>query len=137
MTDLTNETVETMEPKIYTITLADGTTISNLTLNGNNFISKKPIDATIFDGNLSTVKIATGETEETYVDMELIHLTKMRSFEEYPGFTRVLPAKDGDESLPGEISYWFVLREIPEQEMFLRRLRSDLDYVGMMSDLEL
>lgn len=136
MAELTNQT-ETIEPKIYTITLSDGTKITDLTLNGNNFISKKAIDPAIFDANLSTVTISAGDTAEHYTDMELIQLTKMRSFEEFPGFTRVLPVRDGDESLPGEISYWFVLREVPEQEMFLKRLRSDLDYVGMMSDLEL
>ena len=32
-----------MEDKTYSITLADGTVIDDLKLNGNNFISKSPI----------------------------------------------------------------------------------------------
>ena len=34
-----------MEDKIYKITLADGTVLENLTLNGNNFISGENIEA--------------------------------------------------------------------------------------------
>lgn len=37
-----------MDEKIYTITLADGTSIENLRLNGNNYISTEPINAAIF-----------------------------------------------------------------------------------------
>ena len=41
----------------YTITLADGRKIENLTMNGTNFVSQTKIDETIFKNNLSTVKI--------------------------------------------------------------------------------
>ena len=37
-----------MNNKIYKITLADGTVIDNLTLNGNNYISKEVVDPSIF-----------------------------------------------------------------------------------------
>ena len=46
-----------MDEKIYTVTLADGTTIDNLTLNGNNYISKTKIDKSIFEGNCHSVMI--------------------------------------------------------------------------------
>ena len=46
-----------MDDKIYKITLADGTVIDNLKLNGNNFISPVEIDETIFDGNCLNVTI--------------------------------------------------------------------------------
>ena len=36
-----------MDEKIYKITLADGTEIRNLRLNGNNFISDTPVAAEI------------------------------------------------------------------------------------------
>lgn len=42
-----------MDEKTYRITLADGTILDNLTMNGNNFISEEAIDASIFDGTCS------------------------------------------------------------------------------------
>ena len=42
---------------MYKIKLADGTTIDNLELNGNNFISETPIDVNIFKGNLDKISI--------------------------------------------------------------------------------
>lgn len=102
-----------MEDKIYTITLDDGTQIEDLGLNGNNFISKTKIDPSIFDGRLSKVTISDGETEEVHTNMALVQVTKM-----------------GRE-------YWFVLRDIPADELANAKLRADLDYVAMMSDIEI
>ena len=49
---------------MYKIILADGTTIDNLELNGNNFIPETPIDANIFNGNLSNLsKISIIDSE--------------------------------------------------------------------------
>ena len=42
-----------MEDKIYKITLGDGTEISNLKLNGNNFISTEKIEESAFADNCS------------------------------------------------------------------------------------
>lgn len=53
-----------MDDKIYKITLADGTVIDNLKLNGNNFISPVEIDETIFDGNCLNVTINDGEKDD-------------------------------------------------------------------------
>ena len=57
---------------MYTITLADGTKLENLVLNGNNYISDNVIDDSVFDNNLSTVKISDGTTTETFTDMRLM-----------------------------------------------------------------
>lgn len=57
---------------MYTITLADGTKLENLVLNGNNYISDNVIDDSVFDNNLSTVKISDGTTTETFTDMILM-----------------------------------------------------------------
>ena len=46
---------------MYTITLADGTKIDNLELNGNNFISDTIINDEVFCNNLDTVIISDGE----------------------------------------------------------------------------
>ena len=51
---------------MYKITLADGTTLENLVLNGNNFIAQTAIDDAVFKDNMATVTItnlADGSTE--------------------------------------------------------------------------
>lgn len=103
-----------MDDKIYSVTLADGTVISGLSMNGNNYISKTEISADIFDGNLSSVTISDGENEETFENMDLIHLT----------------AYDSGE-------YWFALRELSEDEIERLQLRSDIEYLSMMTGVEL
>ena len=87
---------------MYQITLHDGTVLDNLELNGNNFISAKVIDDSVFSGNLDTVTISKGETSETYTDMKLLS-------------NRV----DGGKS-------WFVLGEKTEQEKAMERLLTSL-----------
>lgn len=57
---------------MYTITLADGTKLKNLELNGNNYIAEGVIEDSVFEGNLDTVKITDGETAETFTDMRLM-----------------------------------------------------------------
>lgn len=57
---------------MYTITLSDNTKLENLVLNGNNYISDNVIDDSVFDNNLSTVKISDGTTTETFTDMRLM-----------------------------------------------------------------
>ena len=102
-----------MDEKIYSVTLSDGTVIDGLRMNGNNFISKDPIDPEMFEGNLAVVVINDGETEETRENMELVQVTRM-----------------GEE-------YWFVLRDVPASEIANAKLRSDLDYLAMMADVEI
>lgn len=57
---------------MYAITLADGTRLKNLELNGNNYISETVIEDSVFEGNLDTVKISDGSTTETFTDMRLM-----------------------------------------------------------------
>ena len=57
---------------MYTITLADGTKLKNLELNGNNYIAEGVIEDSVFEGNLDTVTITDGETTETFTDMRLM-----------------------------------------------------------------
>lgn len=102
-----------MDEKKYTITLENGITIDDLRLNGNNFISQEEISEEIFDGNLGVVVISDGETDEIHKNMELIQITKM-----------------GNE-------YWFILRDIPKGEIEMAKLRSDIDYIAMMSSIDL
>lgn len=102
-----------MDEKIYVIILADGTEISDLRLNGSNYISKKPLDETIFDNNCSPVLISNGEVTETHENMEFVQITIV----------------DGE--------YWLVLRDISEEELNQIKLRADVEYLAMMSGVEL
>lgn len=56
---------------MYKITLADGTVLDNLELNGNNFISDTLIDDSVFIGNLTSVTIEGDESKETHTNMKL------------------------------------------------------------------
>lgn len=57
---------------MYTITLANGKKLTGLDMNGTNYVSKEKVDETIFNDNLSTMKVSDGETETTYTDMVFI-----------------------------------------------------------------
>ena len=103
-----------MEEKVYKITLADGTVIDNLTLNGNNFISKKPLDESVFAENCHPVVINDGTSDEVHADMELVQIVHVDA---------------GD--------YWFVLRDVSAEELSKIKLQSDLEYVAMMTGVEL
>ena len=52
---------------MYKITLADGTTLENLVLNGNNYVASTAVDDTVFEGNMASVTITNledGSTEQ-------------------------------------------------------------------------
>lgn len=61
----------------YSIILNDGTKLTNLEVNGNNFVSVNKIDESIFENNLSVVTISNGETEWTYNDLVFIQQQKI------------------------------------------------------------
>ena len=64
---------------MYTITLTDGKQITNLELNGTNYVSEGKIDEHIFEHNLSTMRISNGETENTYTDMIFVQQMEIDS----------------------------------------------------------
>lgn len=57
---------------MYKITLADGTKLENLELNGNNYIAEGVVDDSVFKDNLATVTITDGKETTTYEDMVLL-----------------------------------------------------------------
>ena len=95
---------------MYTITLADGTEIKNLSLNGNNFISDTPLDAAMFTGKLQTVRITGPDMDETHGQMELVSIRQ-----------------DGGK-------YWFVLRELSDQELKERKMLADITALASATD---
>ena len=104
--------------KSWKVTLSDGTTIENLGLNGNNFISDTEITEDVFTGKLSSVTVEGTDEEgnavtEEYGRMELIHITKY---------------DDG---------YYFALRELSQDEIDKEQMQADIEYIAMMSDIDL
>lgn len=77
----------------YTITLADGRKLTGLSKNGDNFVSTKKMDETIFKDNLSTMKVSDGETETTLHDVELIQQMEWGDGTWYLAF-REIPASE-------------------------------------------
>lgn len=102
-----------MNNKIYKITLADGTVIDNLTLNGNNYISKEVVDPSIFAGNCSPTVINDGTRDDIHSYMELVQVTNVN-----------------DE-------FWIVLRDISTEELSKIKLQSNIEYIAMMAGVEL
>lgn len=102
-----------MDEKTYKIVLENGTIIDNLKLNGNNFVTKEELSADTFIGNLSVVTINDGENDMVYENMSLVQLVKY-----------------DDE-------YWFILRTMTQKELQDIKNRSDIDYIAMMTNVEL
>jgi len=57
---------------MYSIKLNNGTILTDLTLNGNNFISDEIISDDVFSDNLGLVEISDGENAQIYNDMTLV-----------------------------------------------------------------
>lgn len=97
------------EKRLWEVTLADGSKISSLTLNGNNFCSDKELTPATFEGKLSEVRITASvpPTEplpypDTLHDAELVQITT--------------PDETPDRR------WWFILREIPEEERYRKEM---------------
>ena len=59
---------------MYKITLADGTELNDLVLNGNNFIAQTAVDDAVFKGNMASVTVTNLEdgTTEQIEDGQLL-----------------------------------------------------------------
>lgn len=107
--------------KRYSMTLADGTLLTRLHLNGNNYISRDEVTEATFAGKLDTVIINDDDGESmTLHDAELVQITQ-----------------ENDE-------WWFILREMSEEEkrqrdieITLLDLQAQADYIAMMTDVEM
>lgn len=93
----------------YTITLADGQQLTELELNGSNFISNTKVDESIFEDNLETMTVSDGENETVYHDIE---------------FIQQMHWPDG--------TYYLVFRELSEQEKMLKNMMSTIEEVNEM-----
>ena len=103
--------------KSWKITLSDGTKLENLGLNGNNFISETKITEKDFKGKLSKV-VFEGKVEEKNFKQECNNME----------LVQIAHYEDG---------YYFVLREIPQEELDKLKMQSDIEYLAMMSDIDM
>ena len=100
--------------KNYTLILANGTKIENLGLNGNNFVSNSEIDLAVFEGNLDTLTI--------YKDDKIVQI--MNNVE-------VIQQAHYDDG-------WYIcFRELSYRELNEIRFNAKLEYIAMMTDVEL
>lgn len=81
-----------MEKRTWKITLADGTSLDGLDLNGNNYISSAVVAEDTFAGKLSSVTIEGPDGTQTYQDMKLVQISKVGK------------------------NYWFILAEKTAEE---------------------
>lgn len=109
---------------VYTVTLSNGTIVDNLVLNGNNFESSAEITSEMFDGNLSEVHItASGESEGPSSYPAVLHDAEL---------VQIMQPADTPDG-----KWWFILREIPEDELFKAKIQAQLDYLAMNTDIDL
>ena len=99
---------------MFKLILADGTEIKNLTRNGDNFISDTKVDESLFAGNLTTLTITDGE--DVTIEMNNAELIQQI---EYQG------------------KYWLCFRELSERELKDMALESQIQYLVMMTDVDI
>ncbi|MCI9038673.1 MAG: hypothetical protein HFJ29_02145 [Clostridia bacterium] len=103
--------------KSWKITLSDGTQLTDLRLNGNNFVSETEITEDIFKGKLSKVKFE-GEVNGNTFNQECNQME----------LVQVAHYEDG---------YYFVLREVSQEELEKMKTRADIEYLAMMADIDM
>ena len=87
--------------------------IYKITLSDGTVLDNLRLNESVFDGNCSIVTINDGEKDEVHMNMELVQIIKVND------------------------KYWFVLRDVPETELAFVKMQSDIEYVAMMSEIEL
>ena len=95
--------------KSWKITLSDGTQLTNLGLNGNNFVSETEMTEDVFEGKLSKV-IFEGivEGQDVKYECNQMELVQIAQYE------------DG---------YYFVLRELTQDELDKKEIQ---DVLGIL-----
>lgn len=73
---------------MYTITLADGRKLTDLSKNGDNFVSKEKVDESLFKDNLATMTVSDGETEEVFKNMVFVQQMKWADGTYYLAFRK-------------------------------------------------
>ena len=109
---------------MYTIKFADGTKLDGLKASGNNFISSSPVTPETFRGRLDNVKIECSDTDTEGLcgEFEHMELVMCRKYENVRGL------EDG---------YYFILRQLSNQDYINALNQGNIDYIAMMTGVEL
>lgn len=101
-----------MDKKIWKITLANGTVITDLERNGTCFISDT--DLPVLDEGLSEVTAsAYGEMDVVWHNAELVRCASI------------------------DDRYWFTFRELSADELWKLKIEAQTQYLTMMTDVDL
>ena len=102
-----------MNNELCTVTLADGTILNNLDTNGSYYISRVEIPASVFHTNCTPLVVSGGEFDGTHPHAELV------DYKAQGGVTK------------------FAFRDIPVNKLAMMKMEADLDFLAMMTDVEL
>lgn len=102
--------------KSWKITLSDGTQLKDLKLSGNNYISKTKITEDDFKGKLSKITIEN-ETDKTSEELEHMELVQILDY--------------------GDKGYYFVLRQLSQDEIDKLKMQGDIEYLAMMTNTDM
>ena len=104
-----------MEERFYSITFANGETLSGLKVNGDNFVTTEDFDDELLSEiNLIEVTFNDGQNEWTEYNMKKIHKTKYSN---------------------GDI--YFTIAKKTTEELIQEELNSKIEYIAMMTEVEL
>lgn len=103
-----------MDEKKITMTLSDGTVLSDLTLNITKYVSETAIDESVFDGALSPVIISDGENESVHENAQLTYFSTL---------------DDGGCE--------FVLTDLTSMELAIMQIQANQTYIAMMAGIDI
>lgn len=98
----------------YTITLADGTELSELSINGNNYVSPTKVDESVFEDNCSPITFTDEKGEQVVYNNGV--------------FVQQAHYKDG---------YYLSFRDKSPDEIANEDLNAKIDYIAMMQGIDL
>ncbi len=109
---------------MYAIEFKDGTKLEGLTLNGDMFFSPATITKEFFTGKLNGVKITSDDEAEQSHCGEYAHMLLIDA-----GSTKGIPGFPAGS--------YFVLEEKCRPMIEREQNRADIEYLAMMSDIDL
>lgn len=103
-----------MDDDFYTVSFPDGTVLSNLRMNNNNFVSDKPIDrATFNEDNMLGVSIRKGFNPPS--SPEVYRFVSLMEFEG---------------------KWYFIIDQPSPEELKLAKIQTDMEYLAMMMGID-
>ena len=107
---------------MYKIKFSDGTELVNLKVNGDFFITEQAITEDFFKGKLSSIEIS-GSPDSENEDRAPIYGVRKNLI-----LSGVYKIENGSE---------FAFRERTKTEMEFEKQQAQIDYLSMMSDIEM